>query len=99
MNKTRRVRVIHKDYKLRARIRRAVLRNNLDRRFAYSATPDGYLAKVGRYTDRCSGCIAMDGSNLGCKECGYTGKRVVMYLERFSYFHITMTQAGDTDGC
>ena len=33
---------------------------------------DGYWV---RWTQQCSGCAAMDGSNFGCHECGYTGKR------------------------
>jgi hypothetical protein len=98
MKKPAKVKARHVDPKVRARIRRSVLLNNLDRRYVYSATPDGYLAKVGKYTARCSGCIAMDGSNLGCHECGYTGKRATMYLDRFSYLHINMQTAGAKDG-
>lgn len=98
MKKQAKVKARHVDPKVRAHIRRSVLLNNLDRRYLYSATPDGYLAKVGKYTARCSGCIAMDGSNLGCHECGYTGKRSTMYLDRFSYLHINMQTAGAKDG-
>lgn len=32
---------------------------------------DGYWV---RWTQACSGCVAADGSNFGCHECGYTGK-------------------------
>lgn len=33
---------------------------------------EGFIA---RWTESCSGCCYEDGSNDGCAECGYTGKR------------------------
>ena len=100
MRDAMKVRVRHIDPKVRARIRRAVLRHKLDRRFVYSATPEGYLAKVGKYSSGCSGCMSIfnPSANLGCKECGYTGKRVTVYLERLNYLYINTDKAGVTDG-
>jgi len=97
------VRVRHIDPKVRARIRRAVLRHKLDRRFVYTACPEGILSTTGKFTGKCSGCEAMDGSNFGCSECGHTGKRVTYFPEPVGsgtdFIHIKLEpQAGDTDG-
>jgi hypothetical protein len=73
------VKVAHVDRAMRARIRRAVLLHKLDRRFVYTVCPDSYLSVACKFTTSCSGCTAMDGSNLGCRECGFTGKRVVHF--------------------
>ena len=73
------VKVDHADRAMRARIRKAVLRHKLDRRFVYTVCPDSYLSVACKFTTSCSGCTAMDGSNLGCRECGFTGKRVVHF--------------------
>lgn len=48
MKKQAKVKARHVDPKVRARIRRSVMRYKLDRRYVYSATPDGYLAKSPR---------------------------------------------------
>lgn len=103
MKKTRRVRVTHKDPKVRARIRRSVLRHKLDRRFVYTVCLEGILSTTGKFTGKCSGCEAMDGSNFGCSECGHTGKRVTYFPEPVGsgtdFIHIKLEpQAGDTDG-
>ena len=73
------VKVLAKDRKTRALIRTAVLHHKLDRRFVYTVCPDSYLSVACKFTIGCSGCVAQDGSQLGCKECGYTGKRVVHF--------------------
>lgn len=96
------VRVSHIDPKVRARIRRAVLRHKLDRRYVYTVCPEGKLSIDSRFTGQCSGCVAMDGSNLGCRECGYTGRRVTEFpmqvITGTSFILITTDKAGDTDG-
>lgn len=33
------------------------------------------LCELAHWTDSCSGCRYPDGTNEGCGECGYTGKR------------------------
>lgn len=53
---------------------RLVLEKKLDRRFNYKIL-NGQLCCLCEWTDKCSGCIDHDGSNFGCDECGYTGKR------------------------
>jgi hypothetical protein len=73
------VKVAHADRIVRALIRKAVLHNKLDRRFVYTVCPDSYLSVACKFTTGCSGCVAQDGSNLGCRECGFTGKRVVHF--------------------
>jgi len=73
------VKVVHADRKTRALIRKAVLYHKLDRRFAYTVCPDSCLSVSSKCTIGCSGCVAQDGSQLGCRECGYTGKRVVYF--------------------
>lgn len=73
------------DRKLAAQIRRVVLRLGLDRRKVYCEA-DGLLSTEERFTDRCSGCACDCGDdfpcshgNGGCRECGYTGKRVIHF--------------------
>lgn len=73
------VKVAHIDRIMRTRIRKAVLHHKLDRRFVYTVCPDSYLSVACKFTTSCSGCTAMDGSTLGCSECGFTGKRVVHF--------------------
>ena len=73
------VKILYADRKTRALIRKAVLHHKLDRRFVYTVCPDSYLSVACKFTSGCSGCVAQDGSQLGCKECGYTGKRVVHF--------------------
>lgn len=78
-----RVRIRCKDKKLRAKIRRAVLRHRLDRRKVYEMGFDGELATQARCTMVCSGCscdcspdYGCSHGGYGCKECGYTARRV-----------------------
>lgn len=74
-------------------IRRAALRLGLDRRKVYVLDPLGHLATAERFTTRCSGC-ACDCSDScahgssGCRECGYTGKRV-------TFFAVPVTVGGE----
>ncbi len=96
------VRVRHIDPKVRARIRLAVLRHKLDRRYVYTVCPEGKLSIDSRFTGQCSGCVAMDTSNLGCHECGFTGKRVTEFPMQVStgtsFILIKTDKAGVTDG-
>lgn len=46
----------------------------LDRRRRYAVIEDELCAGYS-FTQRCSGCAYDDGTNEGCDECGYTGKR------------------------
>lgn len=102
MKKQAKVKARHVDPKVRARIRRAVLRHKLDRRYVYTVCPEGTLSIDSRFTGKCSGCEAMDGSNFGCGECGYTGKRVTEFPAQvtvgMSFIQIETQQAGDKDG-
>ena len=102
MRDAMRVRVQHIDHKVRARIRRAVLRHKLDRRYVYTLCPEGKLSIDSRFTGQCYGCVAMDGSNFGCHECGYTGKRVTEFPMQVSigssFILIKTDTAGVTDG-
>lgn len=69
------------DRKLAAQIRRLVLRLRLDRRKVYCEA-DGLLATEERC---CWGCahdchaILCSHASGGCRECGYTGKRVIHF--------------------
>lgn len=46
----------------------------LDGRRRYARVA-GQVCRLVTWTQECSGCQAMDGSNFGCRECGYSGKR------------------------
>jgi len=84
---------------VRAKIRRAVLRHRLDWRKVYELGFDGELATRERCTLACSGC-SCDCSEFGgcshgsggCRECGYTGKRVQEFPDPIQvagrYIHI-----------
>ena len=79
------VRMLQEDARTRRRIRAAVLRHGLDRRKIYTAV-DGVLATAEKFTMECSGCRCDCGDGHpcshgcgGCRECGYTGKRVVLF--------------------
>jgi len=89
------VRVRHIDPKVRARIRRAVLRHKLDRRFAYTVFPDGSgcLATFEHYSVPCLGCTVSD----KCRECGGHGYRQTWDLNKIEGVAIKIdTEAGDT---
>lgn len=72
------------DRKLAAQIRRLVLRLKLDRRKVYCEA-GGMLSTEDRYTGPCWECacnchaFACSHGNCGCRECGYTGKRVRLF--------------------
>lgn len=80
-----RVRIHPSDEPLRSAIERAVLDRKLDRRKVYAVT-FGLLASMERFTAACSGCSCDCGDGFpcshganGCRECGYTGKRVTNF--------------------
>lgn len=96
MNKQAKVKASHVDPKVRARIRRAVLRHKLDRRFAYTVFPDdsGCLATLEHYSVPCLGCKISD----KCRECGGHGYRQTWDLNKIEHVVLKTNKAGETNG-
>ena len=96
MKKAAKVKARHVDPKVRACIRRAVLRHKLDRRFAYTVFPDGSgcLATFEFYTVPCLGCTVSD----KCRECGGHGYRQTWDLNKIEHVVIKPDKAGAING-